>query len=159
GIKLGWTGPNLCVSTACAAGTNAIGEAALIIRFGGADVMLAGGTEACGTPPAVSALRPMGAPSRRHTHMPRASRPVDPHPDAVVRGEGAGFLVLEEWDHAVARGARIYGEILGYARNTDAHHITAPAPGGAGAVTCMQQAIADARLQPADITHVNAHGT
>jgi len=159
GIKLGWAGPNLCVSTACAAGANAIGEAALIIRYGAADVMLAGGAEACVTPLAMSAFGRMGALSSRHTEPKRASRPFDPDRDGFVMGEGAGFLVLEAWDHAVARGARIYGEILGYARNTDAHHITAPAPGGAGAVTCMQQAIADAGLEPADIAHVNAHGT
>ncbi len=159
GIKLGWTGPNLCVSTACAAGTNAIGEAALIIRYGAADVMLAGGTEACVTPLAMSAFGRMGALSSRHQDPSRASRPFDPDRDGFVMGEGAAFLVLEAWDHAVARGAHIWGEVLGYARNSDAHHITAPAPGGAGAVTCMQQALADAGLEPSAVTHVNAHGT
>jgi 3-oxoacyl-[acyl-carrier-protein] synthase II len=159
GMKLGWTGPNLCVSTACAAGTHAIGEAGLLIRYGMADVMLAGGTEASITPLAMSAFGRMGALSSRVHDMGRASRPFDPDRDGFVMGEGAGFLVLEEWDHAVARGARIYGELLGYARNTDAYHITAPVPGGAGAAACMQQALADAGLEPSQVAHVNAHGT
>jgi 3-oxoacyl-[acyl-carrier-protein] synthase II len=159
GMRLQWTGPNLCASTACAAGTHAIGEAALLIRHGAADVMVAGGTEACVTPLAMSAFGRMGALSSRVSDPARASRPFDADRDGFVMGEGAGFLVLEDWEHAVARGARIWGEVLGYARNTDAYHITAPAPGGAGAAACMQQAIADAGLQPADIAHVNAHGT
>ena len=159
GMKLGWTGPNLCVSTACAAGTHAIGEAGLLIRYGMADVMLAGGTEASITPLAMSAFGRMGALSSRVHDMQRASRPFDPDRDGFVMGEGAGFLVLEDWDHAVARGARIYGELLGYARNTDAYHITAPVPGGAGAAACMQQALADAGVEPSHVAHINAHGT
>jgi 3-oxoacyl-[acyl-carrier-protein] synthase II len=159
GMKLGWTGPNLCISTACAAGTHAIGEATLLIRHGGADVMVAGGTEACVTPLAMSAFGRMGALSSRVGEPERASRPFDPERDGFVMGEGAGFLVLEEWEHAVARGAHIWGEVLGYARNADAYHITAPAPAGEGATACMQQALADAGLEPADVAHVNAHGT
>jgi len=159
GLKLGWTGPNLCVTTACAAGTHAIGEGALMIRYGAADVVLAGGTEACNTPLAMSAFGRMGALSSRVDDPTRASRPFDPDRDGFVMGEGSGILLLEEWDHAVARGARIWGEILGYARNSDAFHITAPAPGGGGAAACMQLALADAGLEPGDIAHVNAHGT
>ncbi|MFN2502705.1 MAG: beta-ketoacyl-ACP synthase II [Acidimicrobiales bacterium] len=159
GMKLGWTGPNLCISTACAAGTNAIGEAAMIIRYGAADVMLAGGTEASITPLAMSAFGRMGALSGRVSDPERASRPFDPDRDGFVMGEGSGFLVLEEWDRAVARGAPIWGEIAGYGRNADAYHVTAPSPGGVGAVACMQAALADAGLQPSDIGHVNAHGT
>jgi 3-oxoacyl-[acyl-carrier-protein] synthase II len=159
GLKLGWTGPNLCVATACAAGSHGIGEGALMIRYGAADVVLAGGTEACNTPLAMSAFGRMGALSSRVDDPTAASRPFDPDRDGFVMGEGAGFLLLEEWDHAVARGARIWGEILGYARNSDAFHITAPAPGGGGAAACMQLAIADAGLEPGDIAHINAHGT
>ena len=159
GLKLGWTGPNLCVATACAAGSHGIGEGALMIRYGAADVVLAGGTEACNTPLAMSAFGRMGALSSRVDDPTHASRPFDPDRDGFVMGEGAGFLLLEEWDHAVARGARIWGEILGYARNSDAFHITAPAPGGGGAAACMQLALADAGLEPGDIAHVNAHGT
>jgi 3-oxoacyl-[acyl-carrier-protein] synthase II len=159
GMKLGWTGPNLCVATACAAGTHAVGEATMLIRYGAADVMLAGGTESCVTPLAMSAFGRMGALSSRVHEPEKASRPFDPDRDGFVMGEGSGFLVLEEWDHAVARGARIWGEVLGYARNADAYHITAPAPGGAGASACMQQALADAGLEPSAVAHVNAHGT
>jgi 3-oxoacyl-[acyl-carrier-protein] synthase II len=159
GIQLGWTGPNLCVATACAAGNNALGEGAMLVRYGAAEVVLAGGTEACNTPLAMSAFAKMGALSRRASDPERASRPFDPDRDGFVMGEGAGFLVLEEYDRAVARGAHIWGEILGYGRNSDAHHITAPGPGGLGAVTCMQAALADAGLEPSDIGHINAHGT
>ncbi|MGH9279310.1 MAG: beta-ketoacyl-ACP synthase II [Acidimicrobiales bacterium] len=159
GMRLGWTGPNLCVSTACAAGTNAIGEAALLIRHGAAEVALAGGTEALVTPLAMSAFGRMGALSGRVSDPTAASRPFDPDRDGFVMGEGAGFLMLEELGVALARGARIYGEVLGYARNTDAYHITAPAPGGAGAAACMQQALTDAGIEPSDVAHINAHGT
>jgi 3-oxoacyl-[acyl-carrier-protein] synthase II len=159
GMRLGWTGPNLCVSTACAAGTNAIGEAALLIRHGAADVVLAGGTEALVTPLAMSAFGRMGALSGRARDPASASRPFDPDRDGFVMGEGSGFLMLEELEAAQARGARIYGELLGYARNSDAYHITAPAPGGAGAAACMQQALADAGIEPSEVAHINAHGT
>jgi len=159
GMRLGWTGPNMCVTTACAAGTHGVGEAFVLIRQGVADVMLGGGTEACMTPLAMSSFGRMGALSPRVDEPERASRPFDPDRDGFVMGEGAGFLVLEEWDRAVARGAHIYGEVLGYARNTDAYHITAPVPGGAGAAACMQMALADAGVEPSAVAHVNAHGT
>jgi 3-oxoacyl-[acyl-carrier-protein] synthase II len=159
GLKLGWKGPNFCIATACAGGTNAIGEASRLIREGSSDVVLAGGSEACVTPIAIAAFARMGALSSRNDEPELASRPFDVDRDGFVMGEGAGFLVLEEWDRAVARGARIYGEVAGYGRNSDAYHVTAPSPGGAGAAECMRLALNDAGLEPSDIGHVNAHGT
>ncbi len=159
GLKLGWTGPNFCIATACAGGSHAIGEAARLIREGSADVVLGGGSEACVTPIAIAAFARMGALSTRNDEPALASRPFDVDRDGFVMGEGAGFVVLESWDRAVARGAHIYGEVAGYGRNSDAYHVTAPAPGGAGAAHCMRLALADAGLEPADIGHVNAHGT
>jgi 3-oxoacyl-[acyl-carrier-protein] synthase II len=158
-MELGWTGPNLCIATACAAGTNAVGEAARLIRDGSSDVVLAGGTEAVITPIAMAAFARMGALSGRHDDPEGASRPFDVDRDGFVMGEGAAFLVLERWDRALARGARIYGEVLGYGRNADAYHITAPSPGGSGATACMQLALEDAGLAPEAVGSVNAHGT
>ncbi|MGQ0744653.1 MAG: beta-ketoacyl-ACP synthase II [Acidimicrobiales bacterium] len=158
-MTLGWTGPNFCVATACAAGTHSVGEGARLVRDGSADVILAGGSEAAVTAIAISAFARMGALSGRHDDPQVASRPFDVDRDGFVIGEGAGFLVLEEWDRAVAREARIYGEVAGYGRNADAHHITAPSPGGVGAAECMRLALADAGLDPAEIGQVNAHGT
>lgn len=158
-IHLGWTGPNLCVATACAAGAHAIGEGARLIRDGSSDVVLAGGTESSQTPVAIAAFARMGALSGRNDDPTTASRPFDVDRDGFVMGEGAGFLVLERWDHATDRGAAILGEVLGYGRNGDAHHITAPVPGGAGAVACMRLALDDAGLAPSDIGSINAHGT
>ena len=128
-MHLGWTGPNMCISTACASGTHAVGEATRLIREGTSDIVLAGGVECTITPLAISAFARMGALSSRNDEPELASRPFDVDRDGFVMGEGAGFLVLEEWDHAIARGARVYGEIVGYGRSADAHHITAPAPG------------------------------
>lgn len=159
GLKLGWTGPNFCIATACAGGSHAIGEAARLIREGSADVVLGGGSEACVTPIAIAAFARMGALSTRNDEPTLASRPFDVDRDGFVMGEGAGFVVLESWDRAVARGAHIYGEVAGYGRNSDAYHVTAPAPGGAGAAHCMRLALADAGLEPSQIGHVNAHGT
>jgi len=158
-LQHGFTGPNFCVVTACAAGANAIGEAARLLRSGEADVVIAGGAESSITPVGLAAFNRMGALSRRRDDPATASRPFDADRDGFVMGEGAGFLVLEPWDRAVARGARIYGGIGGYGRNTDAYHITAPSPGGDGAVRCMQLALEDAGLAPGEIGHVNAHGT
>jgi 3-oxoacyl-[acyl-carrier-protein] synthase II len=158
-MKFGWTGPNICVATACAASANAIGEAARLIRDGSADVVMTGGTEASMTPTAISAFARMTALSTRNDDPARASRPFDADRDGFVMGEGAAALVVERWDRAVARGARIYGEVLGYGRNADAYHITAPSPGGEGATACMLLALEDAGLTPDAIKHVNAHGT
>jgi len=159
GMKLGWTGPNFCVATACAAGTHSVGEGARLVREGSADVVLAGGSEAAVTSIAISAFARMGALSGRADDPEHASRPFDVGRDGFVIGEGAGFLVLEEWDRAEARGARIYGEVAGYGRNADAYHITAPSPGGVGAAECMRLALADAEIDPSEVGHVNAHGT
>ena len=145
-IHLGWTGPNLCISTACAASANAIGEATRLIREGLADVVMAGGTECAITPPAVAAFARMGALSKRNDEPELASRPFDADRDGFVMGEGAGMVVLERADRAEARGAHIYGEIAGYGTNSDAFHITAPSQGGAGAAACMQLALDDAGL-------------
>jgi 3-oxoacyl-[acyl-carrier-protein] synthase II len=158
-LRYGYTGPNLCVTTACAAGAHAIGEGMRLIRDGSSDVVIAGGTEAAITPLALAAFSRMGAVSGRRDDPSRASRPFDVDRDGFVMGEGAAIIVLEEWDHAVARGADIKGELIGYGRTCDAHHITAPAPGGAGAVACMQLALDDAGVSPADVGHINAHGT
>ena len=158
-MRYRWTGPNLCVATACAAGTHAVGEAARLIREGSAEVVLAGGTEAAITPIALASFGRMGALSTRSDQPERASRPFDPDRDGFVMGEGAGFLVLERWDRAEARGAEIHGEIMGYGRNSDAYHITAPSPDGSGAVACMEAALDDAGLAPGDVGHVNSHGT
>jgi 3-oxoacyl-[acyl-carrier-protein] synthase II len=158
-MELGWTGPNICVATACAAGSHAVGEGARLIRDNTADVVLAGGAEAVVVPIAIAAFARMGALSGRHDDPASASRPFDIERDGFVMGEGAACLVLERFDRAGARGVRIYGEILGYGRNADAYHITAPSPGGSGATACMQLALEDAGLAPSDIAHVNAHGT
>ena len=158
-LQYGFTGPNLCVSTACAAGAHAIGEGMRLIRDGSSDVAVVGGTEAAITPLALAAFHRMGAVSGRVDDPTAASRPFDAERDGFVMGEGAAILVLEEWDHAQARGAEILGELIGYGRTCDAHHITAPAPGGAGAVACMQLAIEDAGVSPDEVAHINAHGT
>src|SRR3954453_18537110 len=145
-IRFGFTGPALCISTACAAGANAIGEGVRMVRDGSAEVVVAGATEAPVTPLTVSAFARMGAMSSRNDDPGRASRPFDAARDGFVIAEGAAFCVLETLEHAAGRGASIHGEVLGYGRNADAHHITAPVPGGAGAAACMQLALDDARL-------------
>ena len=158
-MQLGWTGPNLCISTACAASAHAIGEAARLIRDDVSDVVMTGGSESCMTPVAIAAFARMTALSGRNDDPEHASRPFDAERDGFVMGEGASALLLENYDRAVARGARIYGEVVGYGRNADAYHITAPSPGGEGAAACMQLALDDAGLLPSAIGHVNAHGT
>ena len=158
-MRLGWTGPALCVTTACAAGTNAIGEGVRLIRDGSSDVVLAGGSEFPITPITLAAFARMGALSNRNDDPARASRPFDADRNGFVIAEGAAFFVLETLEHARARGARVYGEVAGYGRTADAYHITAPSPGGTGAAACMQQALDDAGIAPAEIGHVNAHGT
>ena len=153
-IEHGFQGPCETIATACATGTHSIGSAARWIKSGICDAAVAGGSEAAMTPIAISAFTNMKALSPSGI-----SRPFDQARDGFVISEGGAVLILEEWEQAKRRGATILGEILGSASLADAHHITAPAPGGAGAERCMRRAIADAGLQPADIVHVNAHGT
>jgi 3-oxoacyl-[acyl-carrier-protein] synthase II len=157
-IHHGFTGPNLAVATACATGANAVGEGARMVRDGTADVVVCGGTEASVSPVAMAAFTRMGALSR-NPDPALASRPFDDERDGFVMGEGAAFLVLEPYERAVARGAVIRGEILGYGMTCDAHHITAPLEDGAGATASMEMALADAGLDASQIGHVNAHGT
>lgn len=152
-------GPALCVTTACATGNHAIGEAFRAIRSDDADVIIAGGCEAAVTPVGLAGFMVMRALSKRNDDPSTASRPFDRDRDGFVMGEGAGIVVLEELEHAKARGARIYGEIIGYALNNDAWHDTAPSPGGAGAARCMQAALRSARLAPESVEYINAHGT
>jgi 3-oxoacyl-[acyl-carrier-protein] synthase II len=158
GIRHGFTGPNLAVATACATGAHAIGEGARLLRDGMADVVVCGGTEACVSPVAMAAFARMGALSK-NPEPARASRPFDDERDGFVMGEGAAFVVLESFDRAAARGARIHGEVLGYGLTCDAHHITAPLEDGTGAVAAIEMALTDAGLPPTAIGHVNAHGT
>jgi 3-oxoacyl-[acyl-carrier-protein] synthase II len=153
-MRFGFQGPCENTVTACAAGTHSIGNGARLIMDGRCDVVLSGGTEASLTPTAIAGFANMTALSSSGV-----SRPFDRDRDGFVIAEGGGVLVLEEWDRAVARGARIYGEILGSASTADAHHITAPSPGGAGAVHCMELALADAGIKASDVVHINAHGT
>ena len=153
-MRYGWMGPSENVVTACAASTHAVGNAARLIADGRCDAVLAGGSEAPFTPTAVAGFTNMTALSSSGV-----SRPFDIERDGFVMAEGAAALVLEDWDMAQARGAVILAEVLGSASTADAHHITAPAPGGSGAVHCMQLALDDAGVRPADVVHVNAHGT
>ncbi|MGQ0602711.1 MAG: beta-ketoacyl-ACP synthase II [Anaerolineales bacterium] len=158
-IQFGMRGPNLGIVSACASGTNAVGEAADVIRAGRADVMLAGGAEAAIVPIAVAGFGVMTAISKRNDAPEKASRPFDKTRDGFVIGEGGAVLVLESEEHARARGAHIYGEVIGYGLSNDAHHISAPPEDGAGAVLCMQLALKSAKLGPKDIDYLNAHGT
>jgi 3-oxoacyl-[acyl-carrier-protein] synthase II len=158
-IRFGFGGPNSCVVTACATGTNAIGDAMEVIRRGDADVMLAGGAEAAITPMGVGGFAACKALSTRNDDPTRASRPFDAERDGFVIGEGSAVLVLEELEFAQARGAQIYGEIAGYGMSADAYHITQPAPDGVGAARSMARALEDAGLKPEDVDYINAHGT
>jgi 3-oxoacyl-[acyl-carrier-protein] synthase II len=159
GIRLGIRGPNMAVVTACATGTNAIGEAAEIIRRGQADVMFAGGSDSVFLPIAMASLSSMTALSKRNDEPERASRPFDLDRDGFVMGEGAGVLLLESLEYAQERGARILAEVTGYGFTNDAFHISAPAENGSGAAECMQQALDRAGLDVTDIDYINAHGT
>ena len=153
-MRYGWQGPCENTVTACAAGTHAIGNAARMVADGRCDVVMAGGAEAPFTPTAVAGFGNMTALSNSGD-----SRPFDTNRDGFVMAEGAAILVLEAWELAEARGATILGEVLGSASTADAHHITAPSPGGVGAVTCMQLAMDDADITPDQVRHINAHGT
>jgi 3-oxoacyl-[acyl-carrier-protein] synthase II len=158
-IEFGFTGFNECAVTACATGNNAIGDAFKVIQRGDADVMVAGGTEACISPSAVAGFCAMKAMSTKNDEPERASRPFDVDRDGFVMGEGAGIIVMETLEHAVARGAKIYAEIIGYGYNADAYHMTAPAPEGAQAAKCMAMALKDAGIEPNAVDYINAHGT
>lgn len=153
-MRYGLQGPNETITTACAASAHAIAYAARLIAWGRCDAVATGGSESCITPTAIAGFNNMTALSSSGVSMP-----FDVKRDGFVMGEGAAVLILEEWDTAVARGATIIGEILGAASNADAHHITAPSPGGVGAAACIRLALDDAGLSPGDIAQVNAHGT
>ncbi|MDP3058175.1 MAG: beta-ketoacyl-ACP synthase II, partial [bacterium] len=158
-ISFGLKGPSSDIVTACASGAQAVGDAARLIERGNCDIVLAGGAEASVTPLALAGFNAARALSTRNDSPQTASRPFDKERDGFVMGEGAGVLVLESLDHALARGAHIYAEVKGYAATNDAYHITAPDPEARGAIRCMQQALKDAKLAPEDIDYINAHGT
>jgi len=159
-IKYGFRGPNFAIVTACTTGTHNIGEAARIIQYGDADVMVAGGAEMAATSPtAVGGFASAKALSRRNDDPQSASRPWDLNRDGFVLSDGAGVLVLEELENAKKRGARIYGELVGYGLCADAFHMTQPSENGEGAARCMRKALNDAHMNPEDIDYINAHGT
>jgi 3-oxoacyl-[acyl-carrier-protein] synthase II len=158
-IRHGAKGINLTPTSACASGTHAIGEAYHLIRRGLQDAVITGGAESAITPLAVGGFAAMKALSTRNDEPERASRPFDRDRDGFVIAEGSGVLILEERERALQRGAKIYAEVVGYAANGDAHHMTAPAPEGEGAARCMRLALKDAGLAPTDVDYINAHGT
>ncbi len=158
-MQFGAKGPNYATVSACATSAHAIGDAYRIIQYGDADVMITGGSEATVTPMAVGGFSNMKALSERNDSPETASRPFDATRDGFVMGEGGAVLILEELEHARARGARIYSEVVGYGATGDAYHLTAPAPNGEGAQRAMKRALKDAGLTPADIQYINAHGT
>jgi len=158
-IRHGAKGPNVSQVSACSTGAHAIGDAFRVIERGDADAMICGGTEATVSPLGVGGFNSMRALSTRNEHPQLASRPFDRDRDGFVIAEGAGILILEELEHARARGAKLYAEVRGYGLNADAHHITSPSPGGEGAQRCMKLALKDAKLAPSDIGYINAHGT
>ncbi len=158
-IMYGFKGPNLAMVTACTTATHCIGESARLIEYGDADIMVAGGSEATVSVLAVGGFASARALSTRNDDPATASRPWDKDRDGFVLGEGAGILVLEEYEHAKARGAKIYAEIAGYGRSADAYHMTAPIENGEGAARCMNNAVRNAGLNPDQVDYINAHGT
>ena len=158
-MRWGLKGPNVCTTTACASGNHAIGDAMKCIQRGVVDVMVAGGSESCITELSMAGFCAMRALSTRNDDPEGASRPFDVDRDGFVMAEGAGVVILERYEHAVARGADIYAELSGYGLTSDAHHITSPDPGGDGAARCMGMALNDAGLAPEDVDYINAHGT
>lgn len=158
-IYLGASGPVSCITTACASGVHAIGDSFKIIQRGDAELMIAGGTESAISPTSVAGFCAARALTTRNEIPTQASCPFDRKRDGFVMGEGAGIIVLEEMEHALSRGARIYGEVVGYGMTGDAYHVTAPDPNGDGAARCMQMALDDGGLMPTDVNYINAHGT
>jgi 3-oxoacyl-[acyl-carrier-protein] synthase II len=158
-MRFGARGPNSCVTTACAAGTHAIGDSFKIIQRGDADAMIAGGSESAITPLTIAGFANMKALSSRNDSPQKASRPFDVERDGFVIAEGAGIIVLEELEVALARRAKIYAEVIGYGMTADAYHMTAPDPEGRGVVNCMRVALRDAGIAPEAVNYINAHGT
>ena len=158
-MRYGAKGPNYCTVSACATSGHAVGDALRIIQHGEADLMIAGGAEAAITPLALASFANMKALSERNDDPATASRPFDKDRDGFVMGDGAGAVILEEWEHAQRRGAKIYAEAAGYGMTADAYHITAPAPDGAGAQDAMRLAMKDGGIRPEQVGYVNAHGT
>ena len=158
-MHFGAKGPNTCVVTACATGAHCIGDALRVIQYGDAEVIIAGGTEANIAPLTVAGFNAMKALSTRNDEPEKASRPFEKNRDGFVVAEGAGIMILEELEHALKRGAKIYGELIGYGYTADAYHITAPSPDGDGAARCMRMALKDAGLKPEQVDTINAHGT
>lgn len=158
-IRFGAKGPNLSTVTACATGTHSIGDAYHIIKRGDADAMIAGGAESTITPLGIAGFNVMKALSTRNDDPAAASRPFDKGRDGFVMAEGAGIVVLEEYESAKKRGAKIYAEVVGYGATGDAHHITAPGPDGEGAARCMKMALKNAGMNPEEVDYINAHGT
>lgn len=158
-IKHGAKGPNIAPVSACATGTHALGDAFRMIQRGDADAVISGGAESTVCPLGIGGFSVMKALSTRNEDPLAASRPFDKNRDGFVMGEGSGIVILEEYESAKKRGARIYGEVLGYGLTADAYHLTAPSPGGEGAARCMQMALDTAGLNPEDVDYINAHGT
>ncbi len=158
-IHTGARGPNSCPVTACAAGSNAVGDAFRFVQRGYADAMICGGTEAAITPLSLAGFASARALSTRNEDALHACRPFDQNRDGFVMGEGSGILILESLEHAIARGAKIYAELVGYGLTCDAYHMTAPVPGGAGAAKAIELALKDAKLKPHQVSYINAHGT
>ncbi|HEX9704919.1 MAG TPA: beta-ketoacyl-ACP synthase II, partial [Gemmatimonadales bacterium] len=158
-MRYGLQGPNYATTSACASSAHAVADAVMLIRNGQADVIIAGGAEAAITPLAVASFANMKALSQRNDDPATASRPFDKDRDGFVMGDGAAVLVLEEWEHAQRRGAKIYAELAGFGMTADAHHITAPAPDGSGAQQAMRLAMKDADVRPDQVGYINAHGT
>ena len=158
-MEYGLRGPNMAIVTACATANHCMGEAWRIIKFGDADVMLTGGSEACIVPVGIAGFAAMRALSVRNDEPERASRPFDKDRDGFVMGEGAGVIILEEYEHAKKRGAKIYCEVSGYGLTADAYHMSAPSPEGEGAARCMAMAMKHAKVNPEEVDYINAHGT